>query len=342
MKEFQTQLDHSYIYTDDKIYFSVCGNLHSKESIFGMPYYFPTKELEQIMDIQINEFNFIRGEKYSKLLSLISREEYRDFIKDNYRDYFYSPPMWEILMKVNRNKVKEIINPQSGVRRILNYMHDGNYTDENPLLYTLNRIRSQNPRLINNVGIGGSGLLKDDFASVGKDLDLIFYKRSTIASAKDFSIAMRQTDSRFTGLNGEDLDKYVKQKAKQLGGSSDSVYRLVKDRWDILYVDGLKLDFSFVDGSVDPAFTSYETNQIPEPIKIKTKIIDIENSYFVPTVLGIDNQQIGKVIITKRGYICLFGRDQVVEITGMKYKSNEGKTDIILIDEYNGGNIAPL
>ena len=342
MKEFQTPPDHSYVYTDDKIFFSVCGNLHSKESIFGMPYFFPTKDLEQIMDIQINEFHLVHGQKYTKLLSLISREDYRDFIKDNYHDYFYSPPMWEILMKVNRDKVKGVVNPQNRVRQVLNYMQDKNYTDENPLLYTLDRMRFQNPRLINNVGIGGSGLLRDDFLSVGNDLDLVFYKRSMVSSARDFSVAMRQMDGRFTGLEGENLERYIQQKARQLGGTTESVYRLVKNRWDILYIDGLKLDFSFVDESVVPPLSTYENQQSPEPVKIRSKIVDVENSYFIPTVLGIDNPELGKVVITKRGYICLFERDQEVEITGMKYESDEAKTGIILIDEYNGGNVAPL
>lgn len=342
MKEVQTPLDHSFVYTDDKIFFSVCGNLHSRESIFGMPYYFPTKELEQIMDVQINEFHLVRGEKYTKLLSLVSREGYRDFIKDNYPDYYYSPPMWEILMKVNRDKVKGIVNPQGRVRQILNYMQGGHYTDENPLLYTLDRMRSQSPRLIHNVGIWGSGLIRDDFLSVGNDLDLVFYKRSMVASARDFSVAMRQMDSRFTGLEGENLERYIQQKTGQLGGTTESMYRLVKNRWDILYVDGVKLDFSFVDGSVMPPFSTYETKQSPQPIKIRAKIVDVENSYFMPTVLGIDNPELGKVVITKRGYICLFERDQAVEITGMRYATDESKTGIILVDEYNGGNIAPL
>lgn len=342
MKEIPTPLDHSYVYTNDKILFSVCGNLHSRESIFGMPYYFPTKELEQIMDIQINEFHLVHGEKYTKLLSLVSREGYPDFIRDNYPDYYYSPPMWEILMKVNRDKIKATLNPQSRVRQILNHMQEGHYTDENPLLYTLDRMQSQNPRLIHNVGIGGSGLIRDDFLSTGNDLDLVFYKRSTVASAKDFSVAMRQSDSRFAGLEGDNLARYVQQKARQLGGTTDSVYRLVKNRWDILYVDDVKLDFSFVDGSAAPAFSTYETRQSPQPVKIRAKIVDVESSYYMPTVLGIDNPELGKVVITKRGYICLFERDQAVEITGMKYETDEAKTGIILVDEYNGGNIAPL
>lgn len=341
MKEIQTPLDHSYVYTDDKIFFSVCGNLHSKESIFGMPYYFPTKELEEIMDIQINEFNFIRGEKYTKLLSQIDRESYPNFIKDNYPDYFYSPPMWEILMKVDRTKIRTAIDPKSRVHQILDHM-TRQYSDENPILYTLKQMQKYDPRILKNLGISGSGLLRDDFLSAGSDLDLVFYKRSAVSSAKEFSIAMRQIDSRFTGLEGENLAKYVQQKARQLGGTNESVYRLVKNRWDILYVDGVKLDFSFVDGTVVPPLLAYETQQSPEPVKIRAKIVDVENSYYTPTVLGIDNPELGKVVITKRGYICLFERDHVVEITGMRYKTDEAKTDIILVDEYNGGNIAPL
>ena len=341
MKENTQYLDRSYLYTEDKIFFSVCGNLHSNEAVFGMPYYFPTKELEEIMDIQINEFNLIRGEKYTKLLSQINRESYPDFIKDNYPDYFYAPTMWEILMKVNRSKIKEIIYPRSRVNQMLDHMTQ-HYTDENPILYTFKQMQKQNPALLKNVGVGGSGLLRDDFLSAGNDLDLIFYKRSTVASAKEFSVVMRNTDTRFTGLEEDKLAKYVEQKAKQIGGTTDSVYRLAKGRWDILYVDGVKLDFSFVDGSVSVPFPSYEGQKPQEEVKIKAKVIGVSDSYFMPTMLDIDNEDIHKVVITKRGYICLFELNQMVEITGMKYNIEETKTNLILIDEFNGGNIAPV
>ena len=341
MKENTHYLDHSYLYTDDKVFFSVCGNLHSKEAVFGMPYYIPTKELEEIMDIQINEFNLIRGEKYTKLLTQISRESYPDFIRDNYSDYFYSPSMWEILMKVDRSKIKTAINPRNRATQILNHMTQY-YTDENPILYVLRQMEKQNPALLKNVGVGGSGLLRDDFLSADNDLDLIFYKRSTVASAKEFSVVMRNTDTRFTGLEGDKLTKYVELKAKQLGGTTDSVYHLAKGRWDILYIDDLKLDFSFVNGSISVPFTSYEGQHPQEQVKIKAKVIGVSDSYFIPTILDIDNDNIQKVVITKRGYICLFGLNQMVEITGMKYNIQETKTNIILIDEFNGGNIAPV
>lgn len=341
MKENPQYLDHSYIYTDDKIFFSVCGNLHSKEAVFGMPYYFPTKELEEIMDIQINEFNLVRGEKYTKLLSQIDRGSYPDFIRDNYPDYFYSPTMWEILMKVDRSKIRKVIDPKRRVHQILDHM-TGQYSDENPILYAFKQIQKYYPTLLINLGVGGSGLLRDDLLTSGNDLDLIIYKKSTVVAAKEFSIAMRSSDTRFTSLEGDKLANYVEQKATQLGGTKDSVYRLVKDRWDILYVDGVKLDFSFVDSSASAPFVSYENNYPQERVKIKARVVGVTDSYFMPTILDIDNDDVQKVVITKRGYICLFTPDQLVEITGMKYNIKETKKDLVLIDEFNGGNITPV
>ena len=47
---------------------------------------------------------------------------------------------------------------------------------KNPILYVLRQMEKQNPALLKNVGVGGSGLLRDDFLSADNDLDLIFIR----------------------------------------------------------------------------------------------------------------------------------------------------------------------
>ena len=339
MKEQSPIIDRSYIHTSDNIYFCINGNLHSKEAVFGMPYYFSTRNLENIMDIQINEYILIGGEKYSKLLSQIPRESYKDFVKENYPDYMYSPPMWEILMKVDRHKILKTINPRQMVDRVMRQSL-GEAAEENPLLYTLHQVQLYNPSLFANVGIGGSTLLKDDFLSVENDLDLIFYKRSSVAMAKEFSDKMTATNPRFTKLEGNVLESYLETTSGQLGGTRESLYHLTKGRWDLLYVDGKKLDFSFVEPSFSPPVASYEGTISTKPVKVKAKITDASDSYFMPTVLDIDNDNFQKVVITKRGYICLFYLDQTVEIVGTEFRNEKNNSRFLLVDDFNGGNIS--
>ena len=339
MKEQSPIIDRSYIHTSDNIYFCINGNLHSREAVFGMPYYFPTRNLENIMDIQINEYILIGGEKYTKLLSQISRESYKNFIKDNYPNYMYSPPMWEILMKVDRNKILKIIDPRHMVDRVMRQSVE-KAAQENPLLYTLRQMQLHNPSLFTNMGIGGSTLLRDDFLSVENDLDLIFYKRSTVTTAKEFSDKMIATNPRFTKLKGNTLESYLEKTSRQLGGTRESLYHLTKGRWDLLYVDGKKLDFSFVDPSFSPPVASYEGIRSTKTVKVKARITDSSDSYFMPTVLDIDNDTFQKVVITKRGYICLFYLDQSVEIVGTEFRNEKNKSRFLLVDDFNGGNIS--
>lgn len=339
MKEQSPIIDRSYIHTSDNIYFCINGNLHSREAVFGMPYYFPTHSLENIMDIQINEYILIGGEKYTKLLSQVPRESYKDFIKDNYADYMYSPPMWEILMKVDRNKILKTIDPRRMVGRVMRQSTEKE-AEENPLLYTLHQIQLHNPSLFANMGIGGSTLLRDDFLSVENDLDLIFYKRSTVITAKEFSDKMATTNSRFSKLEGDLLEKYLVTTSRQLGGTRESLYRLTNGRWDLLFIDGKKLDFSFVDLSLNSTLATYEGIRSTKLVRVKTKITDASDSYFMPTVLGIDNNKYQKVVITKRGYICLFYLNQTIEIAGTEFINDKNNSRFLLVDDFNGGNIS--
>jgi predicted nucleotidyltransferase len=340
MVERPTLLDHSFIYTDDKIFFSICGNIHSKKAVFGMPYYFLTKDLEQIMDIQINEYNLIGGKKYTKLLSQIPRESYPDFIKENFREYYYSPPMWEILMKVDRTKIRKVIDPRSKVCQLLANTNVEE-SEKNPLLYTLRQIQKINPSLIANVGLAGLSLLKDNPLLVENDIDLVFYKKSGVISAKEFSTIVCSSNLRFTKLEGEMLTKYLNQKSQQFGISQESLYHLVNGRWDILYIDGVKLDFSFVDETRILPIKSYEGIKSSQLIKTKAKITGVSDSYFMPTILDIEHNKFNKIIITKRGYICLFDVGQIVDIEAMEYIDKETGTNFLLIDDINTGKVIP-
>lgn len=326
--------DHTFLETNDDIFFCVAGNLHSKEAIFGMPYYFLTEELEKIMDITINEFIIIDGRKFSKLLSQVPLEEYSLFIKDNYPEYYYSPPMWEVLMKVDRTKVRRVFDPRSFVRRIREeYLI--NPDEENALLYTLRQMQEYDATLISNVGIAGSTLLLQDPEKIGKDIDLVVYKRSNIQAAKDFSIAMRRLNPRFSSLEGEKLQQYVEGKANQYRGSREALFRLTAGRWDTIFVDDIKVDFTFVDDRGIHHIPSYD---IPatEPVSIRAKIIGISDSYFLPTVLEIEHKEFHKVIITARGYICLFQPKDVINISGFVHRQPDSETGILMVDDLKG------
>lgn len=338
MRERISDLDHTYLRTEDDIFFCVSGNLHSKEAIFGMPYYFLTQELEEIMDITINEFVIIEDQRFTRLLSQISPEEYGLFIRDNYPDYYYSPPMWEILMKVNRPKVRQVLDPRRFTRRLRE-----NYAitpeEENPLLYAIDQIVKHDVTLISNVGITGSVLLTQNPRHMGGDIDLVVYKRSNIEAARNFSSLMCSTNPRFSPLNGNKLQEYVQKKAARYGGAKADLYNLVAGRWDTIFIDGTKLDFTFVDDAKTDYIQSYDTPEV-RPVNIQARVIGISDSYFLPTILFIEHEKFDKVIITARGYICLFQLHDIIKISGTEHASLNSETSYLVVDDLKGGAIS--
>lgn len=325
--------DHTYLLTEDDIYFCVGGNLHSQGYIFGMPYYFLTKELEEIMDITINEHIVINSKKFSKILGQIPLSDYKLFIKDNYPEYFYSPSLWEVLMKVDRTKVRQVLDPRSYVNKI-SREYILNSDEENGFLYTLYKLLERGNMLISNVGVSGSLLLTEDLKQFRNDIDLVFYKRDSVEAVKDFSVSVRQSDPRFSGLSEQALSDYVKKKKSRFNTPEDQIVRMVQGRWDTIFIDGIKLDFTFNDDH-PPSIPSYEM-EIKERIQFQAKVTGISDSYFLPTQLLVDNERYQEIIITARGYICLFNFGDIVNVTGWVYSSKENGREYVVIDENKG------
>ncbi len=335
MVERISDRDHTFLRTDDDIFFCVAGSLHAEDAIYGQPYYFLTTELEDIMDIQINEFVPIKDQKFSKLMNVIKPTEYSDFIRDNYPAYYYSPPMWEVLMKVDRSKVTEVIDPQKLVKKF-RAQHAATEDEENSLLYTLNQMARFDTALVSNVGITGSLLLHEQLSLVSNDVDLVVYNRSNIDKAKDFSNSMTNNNPRFTGLEDKAFDNYLSAKSKRYPGTREQLMKMTKGRWDTIFVDGMKLDFTF-SGTEAPIDTY---SLLPNGKKhVRGRVVNASDSYFLPTVLDLEGDALEKVVITSRGYICLFQRDDILDVYGEEFYSSENDEKVIVIDEQKKGYI---
>lgn len=209
--------------------------------------------------------------------------------------------------------------------------------DENALMYTLDQMAHFNTSLISNVGITGSLLLHEDLSQLSNDIDLVVYNRSNVQNAKGFSKTMVASDPRFSSLDNEYLDEYIMAKSKKYPGTSEQLIHMTKGRWDTIFVDGMKLDFTFADD--DACISQYDMVPVGKRDVIG-KVIDASDSYFLPTVLDIESDDPEKVIIVSRGYICLFQRNDVLYIQGEEYYCEETKKKYIVVDEQKEGYIA--
>jgi len=204
-----SDLDHTYLRTEDEVFFSVIGTTHTEQYIYGMPYYFPTDNLTEIFGSPIETSIEVDGVPYTKLLNLISSAEYPTFIQENYPQYYFSPDMWRLLMQVEREQVVDVLSPKQVAQSLIS-RHIAAENMDNPFVYLLHTINNYAPDLLENIGITGSVLLAGHIQrfSRGSDIDLIIYGRENVARAKMFSEQVRATDDRFSGLTGKALESY--------------------------------------------------------------------------------------------------------------------------------------
>jgi predicted nucleotidyltransferase len=328
--------DHTFLKTDDNIFFAVGGDLHTKEYIFGQPYYFPKKYLEMVLDTNIQKTISIDGNEFCKLLDIIKPEEYTNFIKENFKDYYYSPSVWPLLMKVERSKISKIFDPNIGRQQIMYKYGD----QENiPLIYLLNLIRKFNKNLYDNTGVTGSLLLHKDFNQIINDVDLTIYGQNNVFLSKDFSIEMCTNNNRFSFLDGNRLNEYLDIKTRGYPGTRNQLADLSKRRWDTYFVDGTKIDLTFSSDQKN-IIKSYDMTFIGER-KFSGRIIDTSNSFYLPTILKVESENgIDEVMITSRGYICLFQLFDKVQIIGREYVCHEGKKRITVITGRDGSYLS--
>ena len=322
MAEKISDCDHTYLKTRDNIYFAVNGDLHTSESIFGQPYYFPKKTIETILDRQIQKTTLLEKSEFCKLLDVIKLEEYPDFIKENFSKYYYSPKIWPLLMKVNRSNVSRVFNPKIGLDTIYEaHKHQENH----PLIYFLELLKQHNPALYKNMGITGSLLLHQDLSQVKNDIDIIVYGRPNAIVTKSFSINMCDFNNRFSFLEGEKLETYLDSKAQTYPGTRKQLADLTRKWWDTFYIDETRFDLTF-SSETTPPLESYDLLPLGER-KISGEVTDTDDSYFLPTGLKVRTSSgVKDVIITSRGYISLFEKSDSVEVTGEEYLyKNTGK-----------------
>lgn len=338
MREKISDRDHTYLRTKDNVFFCVAGDLHSEQSIFGQPYYFLHKELENIMDIQINKYIIIGDQKFTKLKTIISDSEYPDFIKHNYPEYYYSPSIWEALMRVDRQKIVQVLDPRDLVKKFQEKYNPRQY-EENTLLYILDQITRFDSSLISNVGITGSLLLHNDLSQLYNDVDLVIYGRSNIKSIQDFSAFATSNNPRFSTLAGEELELYALSEIKTYPGTMEQLISLMQNRWDRIFVDGIKLDFSFSAGQA--YIDSYDMVSMGK-CTLKGKIINDSLSNFLPTLIDIESDEINTVLITSRRYTSILNRQDTIGVHGEKFYSERNNKYYIVVDNNHQGYITKI
>lgn len=322
MAEKISDSDHTYLKTRDNIYFAVNGDLHTRESIFGQPYYFPKKTIETILDRQIQKTTLIEESEFCKLLDFIKPEEYPDFIKENFSKYYYSPSIWPLLMKVDRNNISRVFDPKIGLKTIYEaHKHQENH----PLIYFLELLRQNNPTLYKNMGVTGSLLLHRDLGQIRNDIDIIVYGRQNAIDTKNFSVNMCDSNNRFSFLDGEKLEEYLDSKTQTYPGTRGQLADLIRKRWDTFFIDSTRFDLTFSSES-SPFLESYDLKPLGER-KVSGEVTNTDNSYFLPTEIKVKTtDEVEDVIITSRGYICLFQEFDSVDVSGEEYLSeNTGK-----------------
>lgn len=315
--------DHTYLKTKDNVYFAVSGNLHTQDTIFGQPYYFPKKTVETILDRQIQKTILIGDDEFCKLLDVLNQEDYPIFIKENFSKYYYSPEMWPLLMRVKREDITQVLDPKQG---LINIRQKYQNQEDSPLIYFLKTLEEYSPILYQNTGITGSLLLHHDLKQLENDADLVIYGQQNVDNSKEFSSIMCKTNKRFSFLDDDKLEEYLDTKSKIYSGTREQLAKLVKRRWDTYFVDKTKIDLTFSSES-KPNLESYDLT--PLGIRMVSGIVtDTQNSYFLPTEIKVRNQNGNEedIIITSRGYICLFQESDQVDIYGEEYISeNSGK-----------------
>lgn len=331
-----SDLDHSYIRTSDDVLFSVCGNSHTQQHIFGMPYYIPTQKLEAILSTQISESIVVDKEEFTKLLSQIPRSDYKNFIRENYPTYYYSPPMWEMLMRVDRSKMVKVFNPKSVVEESIKKL-DVKNDQSGRAMKIISAIREFDEKLLPHIGFGGSVLLDTTTEEIANDIDMLVYGREAIPGVKKFVSYLLDTGVANT-LHEDELKKYIESRKSQFSGNPEMTLKLFKDRWDVLFFDGIKVDLSFVSETGWCPVDSY-MYEAGEKIVFQAKISGIEDSYYMPTVVKLADSKYEKLLITARGYICIFNVGQEVDITGIEHRSSVTGEKYVVIDESNGGYV---
>lgn len=336
MKERVLNRDHTYLRTKDDIFFVVGGDIHTKKHIFGQPYYFPQKKIEEILDTKIQKSISIDGKGFCKLLDVIKPDEYGQFIKENFKDYYYSPPVWPLLMRVDRDKISRVLDPRKGRQDIMRKY--GNQKDL-PLIYLLGLIREFDKNLYCNTGITGSLLLHKDLSQLKKDVDLIIHGQENVLLSRDFSIEMCTENGRFSFLDGSKLSDHLDVKMGNFSGTREQLSRLSRKRWDTYFVDETKIDLTFSSDHELP-LNSYDLSPTDERI-IVGRIVNARNSYYLPTFLKVESKDgIEDVVITSRGYICLFQRFDNVQIIGKEFVNRKDGQKYIVVTGGEGSYIA--
>lgn len=314
--------DHTYLKTKDNLYFAVGGNLHTPENIFGQPYYLPKKTAETILDRQIQKTTLIENTEFCKIFDILNQGDYPSFIKENFPEYYYSPEIWPLLMRVRRQDIIQIIEPRQGLINIRQKYQDEE--DHSSLIYFLKTLENYDPYLYQNTGITGSLLLHHDLSQVKNDIDLVVYGQLNIAKSKDFSVTMCQNNNRFSFLDNSRFEEYLDTKLKTFPGTRKQLATLTRRRWDTYFIDDTKIDLTF---SLDTK-SSLESYDL-KPLGIRTfngVVVEAQGSYSLPTEIKVrrENGIEEKVIITSRGYICLFQEGDRISVHGKEYTSNNG------------------
>jgi predicted nucleotidyltransferase len=324
--------EQAYILTDDDILFYVSCSCRSGEEILGMPFYFPTLDLQKALRRHIRPSIQMQGRDYSKILSEISYLEYIPFIRKHYPEYFYSPAMWKVLMRVHRSKIRKIVDPIEFVQETLRSGEDGTV-----MRHVLTQLIQEGRGLTTSIGITGSTLLSADTQARRGDIDIVVYGSENVRATRQLLGHLCEFDPRFSRMDSTRLESFVRSKAHLYPGSYRDLYNLKKRSWDQIFIDDTRLDFRFA--NYDDDRCSYDDESMGV-VDICAKVIDTSGSCAIPSTVRIDSDELSRVIITSREYNCLLEVDDIVKIRGSLHYSEQFREKLLVVDSVTGGCIS--
>lgn len=320
--------DHTYVLTTDHLFFCLAGESHTTSFLFGMLYYVPTVDLAEKLGRPVpGKFQYAR-EWYSKVLDVTSYSEYPSFIREHYPAFYYSPPTWRSLMRMDRNTLKLVFDPRSFVRskypRVIGQS----------VATLIDEISTMAPGLHGNLGVTGSLLLGSEVSSV-RDIDLVVYGRSNVPLVRDMLLdANRRSNSKLASLNQAALHRYVDSRRQKFPGTYEQLFQMTLRRWDLASFGSLRVDFSFVDTEATKVI-DYDAPVIGVQT-ISTVVESASEAAFLPTLLYVTDSEISQILVTARGYICLFQAGDRILARGTVHL-NVFDQPILVVDDLNGG-----
>lgn len=319
---------NDYLLLDDGTLFAVFGDSHPESSVIGMPYYLPAAQSDILLSADTQLVDYL-GNSYIKFRPHDGESIYVGFIDRSGDRYTWVQPGKTFLVAVRRPRILKVLSPMNALRTYVK-----NYSPLHPVSRLLADAASFKEGLQAFFGLGGSTLLHGDVASDSSDIDLIVYGEGNPILVREFcKFLVRRRGYKY--LSGSVFLEYARRRNRRFIALRQTRETLLRRRWDTLISpEGRLIDFSF--SRLDsPRW--FEWGDLGETICIRTKVLDDSESFFAPSMLGVEHEAVKTICITTRGYGGLFKRGDTVTANGRLFERSNEK--VLFVDDAAGDTI---